>query len=117
MLNDLDISKVKHVYVKPGRTDLRRGIEGLCAIVRDDLGLDPLDGSLFLFCGTRPDRIKGILYERDGILMVYKRICDGKFHWPKNQTEAIDLSQESFDFLMKGLDICPGIRPFQPTVY
>ncbi len=117
MLNDLDISKVNHVYVKPGRTDLRRGIEGLCAIVREDLGLEPLDGSLFLFCGTKSDRIKGLLYERDGYLLLYKRTSDGKFHWPKNETEAISLTQESFNNFMKGFDIYPGIRPFQPTAY
>ena len=76
MLNDLDISKVKHVYVKPGRTDLRRGIEGLCAIVRDDLGLEPLDGSLFLFCGTRSDRIKGILYEGLSAHFCYPKISE-----------------------------------------
>ncbi len=61
MLNDLDISRVKHVYVKPGRTDLRKGIEGLTMIVRSDMKMEPLDGSLFLFCGSRKDRIKGRL--------------------------------------------------------
>ena len=73
MLNDLDLSRIKHVYVKPSRTDLRKGIDGLSAIVRADLKLDPTDGSLFLFCGARADRIKGLLYEGDGYLLLYKR--------------------------------------------
>lgn len=55
---------VKKVVVKCGRTDLRRGIDGLVATIRLSFGLDPLEeGTLFLICGTRKDRIKGLLYE------------------------------------------------------
>ena len=107
MLNDLDLSRIKHVYVKPSRTDLRKGIDGLSAIVRADLKLDPTDGSLFLFCGTRADRIKGLLYEGDGYLLLYKRCSDGRFHWLHNSDEAKALTQEQFD----------KIRPFKPTMY
>ena len=54
---------VRRVVLKMGRTDLRRGIDGLKAIIRLN-GMDPLEvGTLFLFCGTRNDRIRGLLYE------------------------------------------------------
>lgn len=117
MLNDLNIASVKHVYCKPGRTDLRKGIDGLAAIIRNDLGLDPLDGSLFLFCGSRSDRIKGILYEHDGYVLLYKRVSDGSFRWPRNEAEALCLDQQQYDCLMKGIEIIPGIRPFKPTAF
>ena len=117
MLNDLDLSRIKHVYVKPSRTDLRKGIDGLSAIVRADLKLDPTDGSLFLFCGTRADRIKGLLYEGDGYLLLYKRCSDGRFHWLHNSDKAKALTQEQFDNLMHGFELDPGIRPFKPTMY
>lgn len=117
MLNDLDISKVKHVYLKPGRTDLRKGIDGLAAIVRSDLGLDPVDGSLFLFCGTRADRIKCLLYEGDGYVLLYKRASDGRFQWPRDSEEAMMLDQNEYKNLMLGIQVMPGIHRFKPTAY
>jgi len=116
MLNDLDITRVKHVYCKPNRTDLRKGIDGLVSIIRADLHLDPTDGSLFLFCGARSDRIKGIIHEGDGYLLLYKRISDGAFRWPKTSEEALSLSADQFKNLMLGMEVLPGIRPFKPTL-
>ena len=58
MLKD---ASVKRVVVATGRTDLRRGIDGLVTLVRLNFGMNPLDGTLFLFCGTKKDRIKGLL--------------------------------------------------------
>lgn len=117
MLNDLDITKVKHVFLKPGRTDLRKGIDGLAAIVRSDLGLDPADGSLFMFCGTRSDRIKCLLYEGDGFLLLYKRASDGRFQWPRDTAEAMTLDQDAYRNLMRGIQVLPGIHKFRPSVY
>ena len=48
------------VYLVTGYTDLRRGIDGLARIVQGNLSLDPFSRSLFLFCGRRCDRIKGL---------------------------------------------------------
>lgn len=68
MLNDA--SGFTHVYLCTGYTDLRKGIEGLIAIVSATFGLDPTEaGSLFLFCGRRNDRMKALLYEGDGWLL------------------------------------------------
>ena len=62
MLNDA--SGFKHIYLCTGYTDLRRGIDGLIAVVNAGFKLDPREsGSIFLFCGRRCDRIKALLYE------------------------------------------------------
>ncbi|WP_154662851.1 IS66 family insertion sequence element accessory protein TnpB [Ruminococcus albus] len=61
MLNDLAADA--QVYLVTGYTDLRRGIDGLAAIVQAQLRLDPFSKALFLFCGRRCDRIKGLLWE------------------------------------------------------
>ena len=62
----------KKIYIATGYTDLRRGMEGLAAIIRFQFNLDPYDkDTLFLFCGKRTDRIKGLLWEGDGFLLLY----------------------------------------------
>ena len=80
MLNNARVSQFKKVYLTPGFTDLRRGIDGLAAIVRFQFSLDPYDkNTLFLFCGRRSDRIKALLWEGDGFLLLYKRLDNGQF--------------------------------------
>ena len=72
-----------------GFTDLRRGIDGLATIVRFQFKLDPYDkNTLFLFCGRRSDRIKALLWEGDGFLLMYKRLDNGAFRWPRSADEA-----------------------------
>jgi len=59
----------KRVVLRTGRTDLRRGIDGLAAIIRLEYGMDPLEeGTLFLFCGCRRNRIKGLLFEPESMI-------------------------------------------------
>ena len=54
----------KHVFIVCGKTDLRKGIDGLAAVVAENYDLDLFDDSLFLFCGTRNDRFKGLYWDR-----------------------------------------------------
>ena len=82
-----DIAEHSTVYLVTGYSDLRKGIDGLSAIVQGVLNQDPFSKSLFLFCGRRRDRIKGLLWEGDGFLLLYKRLSDGKFQWPRSMEE------------------------------
>lgn len=93
------------VYVVTGYTDLRRGIDGLAAAVQGKLGLDPYSKALFLFCGKRRDRIKGLLWEGDGFLLLYKRLDNGAFRWPRNETEAKLLTAQETRWLLEGLEL------------
>lgn len=52
-MRSLDYSKVDRVYLKPGFTDMRKGIDGLCLIIEQSMQLDPFENSLFLFCGRK----------------------------------------------------------------
>ena len=72
MLNDA--SGFQKIYLATGYTDLRRGMEGLANIIRFHFHLDPYDrNTLFLFCGKRTYRIKGLLLEEDGFLLIEYR--------------------------------------------
>ena len=85
---------------------MRKSIDGLCAIVEDQLTMDPASGALFLFCGRRRDRIKALLREPDGFVLLYKRLTvPGGYQWPRKQSEVRDLSWREFDWLMSGIDI------------
>ena len=106
MLRDLDTSKFKAVYIVTGYTDLRNGIDGLAGIIQHQYYLEPFDANtLFLFCGRRADRIKGLLWEGDGFLLLYKRLEDGRFKWPRNASEVRAMSPQQYRWLMEGLDI------------
>ena len=93
------------VYLVTGYTDLRRSIDGLATIVKAQLRLDPYSSALFLFCGRRNDRIKGLLWEGDGFLLLYKRLDNGRFQWPRNETEARLLTPQQTRWLLEGLRI------------
>ena len=108
-------SRVDRIVIATGRTDLRRGIDGLATLVRLNYGMDPLDGTLFLFCGTKRDRIKGLLFEGDGFCLVYKRLTDGVFQWPRTSEEARDISLEQFHRLMDGFSIESTIHHFDKS--
>ena len=100
-----DISQAKNIYIVCGYTDMRKSIDGLSAIVQHNFKLDVFSGSLFLFCGKRCDRIKALLWEEDGFVLLYKRLENGKYKWPKNSEEAKLITKQEFRWLMEGLSI------------
>ena len=88
-----DISALDNVYIVCGRTDMRKQIDGLCAIIEEQLKMNPHENSIFLFCGRKKDRIKAIYREKDGIVLLYKRLTgSGSYKWPRNQNEVKSLS-------------------------
>ena len=118
-----EYATVTQVYLVTGYTDLRRGIDGLAEVVQGKLELDPYNTALFLFCGRRRDRIKGLLWEGDGFLRTFiyeshctKRLDNGCFRWPRNETEAKLLTEQEIRWLFEGLEleqpkaIKPGVK-------
>ena len=86
MLNDF--TGADKVYIACGYTDLRKGIDGLARMVQQQFELDPFTNTLFLFCGRRRDRIKGLYWEKDGFILLYKRLEQGAYQWPRNESEV-----------------------------
>lgn len=102
---------VRKIYIACGYTDLRKGIDGLAQIVGTAYRMNPFDKDvLFLFCGKRCDRIKGLLWEGTGFLLLYKRVESGSFSWPRNPQEAAELTREQYQLLMQ------GFNPLQETI-
>lgn len=84
-----EASGVKKIIIVCGRTDHRKGIDGPAQLIGTKYDLNPFEKDvLFLFCGNRGDRIKGLLWEGNGFLLLYKRLEDGSFSWPRNPQEA-----------------------------
>ena len=106
---------VRRVVLKMGRTDLRRGIDGLKAIISLN-GMDPLEiGTLYLFCGTRNDRIRGLLYEGDGFLLITKRLSgENRFQWPRSAEDLKQVTRKQYDNLMEGFTVEGSIRQIDP---
>ena len=103
----IDLSRVANYYVACGYTDLRRGIDGLAEIVMRQYGTELDEESLFLFCGRRTDRIKALYFSGDGYVLLYKRLNNGRFQWPRSAAELRRLDAQAFRWLMEGLEISP----------
>lgn len=101
----IDLGKVRSYYVACGYTDLRRGIDGLASIVTRQYGGTINEESLFLFCGRRTDRIKALYWSGDGYILLYKRLSNGRFQWPRSEEELRLIDQQSFRWLMEGLKV------------
>ena len=99
--------KRSRIYIVCGKTDMRKGIDGLAAVVSEHIERALFSQeSMFLFCGGKKDRYKALYWEGDGFTLLYKRIESGKLKWPKEDEEAIRLLEErEYRWLLEGLSI------------
>ena len=105
-----DAAAIRKVVIACGYVDLRKGIDGLSMIIGDRYRQN-----LFLFCGRRSDRIKGLLWMGNGFLLLYKRLESGSLSWPRTSEEAAELTEEQFQYLMLGLNpLNPKIKDVTP---
>lgn len=115
----IDYSQVKHIFIVCGKTDMRRGIDGLAAIVTDTYDLDVFSEALFLFCGGKTDRFKALYWDQDGFLLLYKRLESGKLQWPRKKEEVQHLSQQELRWLLEGLSLQQpkALKPVTPGYF
>jgi transposase len=95
------------VFVATQPADMRRGFDGLLAIVRDFLGhADPFAGHLFVFRNKRGDRLKVLWWDRDGLALFYKRLEEGRFTLPAADADArqIEMTAADLQLLLQGID-------------
>lgn len=98
-----DLSRVT-VYVRPGRTDMRKQINGLTIIATEQMGLDPLSGSLFLFCNRERRILKAIYWDHSGFAMWMKKLERDRYPWPDSEEAAREITAEQLKMLLAGID-------------
>lgn len=111
-----DSSRIRFFYVACGYTDMRKQIDGLAAIVQLQHKKEFDEETLFLFCGRKTDRIKALYWDGTGYILLYKRLVNQRFQWPRDESELKQVTQQEFRWLMEGLDISQkrAIKRTQP---
>jgi transposase len=104
------------VWLAAGETDLRKGFDGLAALVQVQLSEDPFSGQLYVFRGRRGDRIKILWWSGDGLCLFAKRLERGKFVWPQATSGTVSLTAAQLSMLLEGIDWRRPMRTFDPHV-
>ena len=111
----VNFSNVPNIFIVCGHTDMRCGINSLAGIIAGKYNLDLFDNALFLFCGRKKDCFKALYWDKDGFILLYKRIEKGNLQWPRNQEEVKKLTSQELRWLLEGLSIQQpkAIKPAQ----
>lgn len=93
----------KPVYVCCGATDMRKSINGLMSIVKENFALDPFSETLFVFCNRTRDRLKILEWDGDGFWLYFKRLERGRFKWPsEGEGLTMTLNVRELSYLIEG---------------
>ena len=94
---------------------MRCGIDGLAGIITDKYNLDLFNDALFPILWTKKSRSKALYWDKDGFILLYKRIEKGNLQWPPNQEEVKKLTHQELRWLLEGLSIQQpkAIKPAQ----
>lgn len=92
------------VWIATGRTDMRKGFDGLALAVQEQLKRDPHGGHLFVFRGRRGDLIKVLWHDGQGACLFAKRLEKGRFVWPSPGDGVVPLTPAQLGYLLEGID-------------
>ena len=104
------------VWIAAGVTDMRKGMDGLAALVQVVLSKDPFAGHVFVFRGRRGDQVKLLWWSGDGMNLYIKRLERGRFIWPQADSGAVYLSPAQLSMLLEGIDWRRPARTWQPEM-
>lgn len=110
------LEKNARVWLVLGRTDMRKAINGLSALVANTLEMDPMSGHYFVFCGRKKNTLKVLYYDRNGYALWYKRLEEDKFLWPRTEAQARAITGEQMEWFLAGLDIEQAHRHRRYTI-
>ena len=92
------------VWLAAGLTDMRRGFDGLAALVQSALALDSFSGHVFVFRGRRGDIVKLLWWDGQGMCLFAKRLEKARFVWPQTDAGAVLPSPAQLSMLLEGID-------------
>jgi len=99
----IDLSTAK-IFIRPGRTDMRKAVNGLTSIIQEGMSSDPFSGSVYIFCNRERKLLKAVYWDRTGFWLSQKRLEKEKFPWPDTSEEAKELDAEELRMLLAGID-------------
>lgn len=98
----------KHNYFYYAKaTDLRKGFDGLCGLVRSEMKGNPLDGSVYIFINRKRDKMKMLVWEPGGFMMLYKRLERGTFELPQvnEVTNKVEINWQTLMLMIQGISL------------
>lgn len=101
----LNFTGAVRIFLATSPVDMRRQIDGLAALVNDVLSQDPFTGHVFVFRGRRADRIKLLVWDKNGFVLVYKRLEKSRFRFPDVSSGCRELDSTALTLLLEGLDL------------
>lgn len=104
------------IWLVAGHTDMRKGFDGLAALVQVQLKQDPFSGQVFIFRGRRGDRVKVLWWDGQGLSLFYKRLEQGRFIWPSAESGKIHLTYAQLSMLLEGIDWRSPKRTSRPKI-
>lgn len=112
----ITLSPKTHIWIAAGVTDLRRGFDGLSALVQTKLEQAPFSGHVFVFRGRRGDLIKLLWWDGDGLCLFAKRLERGRFVWPQARDGTVALTRAQLSMLLEGIDWRRPVRTAEPQL-
>jgi transposase len=103
------------VWLATGRTDMRKGFNGLALQVQEVLRRDPFSGHVFVFRGRKGDRLKVIWHDGQGACLFTKRLDNGTFLWPSAADGTVTISSGRMGYLLEGIDWRNPQKTWRPT--
>ena len=112
----IGLSSSARLWIAAGVTDMRKGMDGLAALVQTALGERPFSGDVFVFRGKRGDLVKLLWWSGDGMNLYAKRLERGRFVWPQASSGSVHVTSAQLSMLLEGIDWRRPTRTWQPTV-
>ncbi len=104
------------VWIAAGHTDMRKGFDGLAALVQTALADNPFCGHVFVFRGRRGDICKVLWFDGQGLMLLAKRLERGRFVWPQAHEGRIALTPTQLSMLLEGIDWHMPVRTHVPAL-
>ena len=104
------------VWIAAGHTDMRKGFDGLAALVQTALTANPFCGHVFVFRGRRGDILKVLWFDGQGLVLLSKRLERGRFVWPQATSGSVSLTPAQLSMLLEGIDWRMPARTYTPDL-